>query len=325
MDPEQTINTIVMLAVFGLVFSVWCICLLLWLGQTLARTKLMRKRLGVVETREDEVQTARLWRDRQRESGTLASKKTATLQERLETLKIMTGWQASAQAVLLRVAGVSLLVFLLTYLSGGSIVLALGLSAAVIVVFWRYVLVSMAKYSALLEMQFVDGLGICARALRAGLPLLGSFQLISEEIDRPIGDIFYRICREQMMGKDLKDSVKKVVKTVPSPELKLFATAIAIQLQSGGNLADLMDSLASVVRTRIRLNRRVRILTAQTQLSKKVLIALPIVLFLLLNVISPSYMVTFYTTTAGRYMLIFMVVTILFGAWVMNKLAVLKF
>jgi tight adherence protein B len=325
MDPEQTINTIVILAVFGLVFSVWCICLLLWLGQTLARTKLMRKRLGVVETKEDEVQTARLWRDRQRESGNLASKKTATLQERLETLKIMTGWQASAQSVLLRVAGVSLLVFLLTYLSGGSIVLALGLSAAVIVVFWRYVLVSMAKYSALLEMQFVDGLGICARALRAGLPLLGSFQLISEEIDKPVGDIFNRICREQMMGKDLKDSVKKVVKTVPSPELKLFATAIAIQLQSGGNLADLMDSLAAVVRTRIRLNRRVRILTAQTQLSKKVLIALPIILFLLLNVISPSYMVTFYTTTAGKYMLIFMVVTILCGAWIMNKLAVLKF
>lgn len=325
MDPERTINTIVMLAVFGLVFSVWCICLLLWLGQTLARTKLVRKKLGIAENATDEVQTARLWRDRRLESGDLASKRKATLAERLETLRMMTGWRAPAHAVLLRVAGASVLAFLLTYLSGGGSTLAFGVAAAIVIVFWRYVLVSMAKYSALLEMQFVDGLGICARALRAGLPLLGSFQLISEEIDKPVGDIFDRICREQMMGKDLKDSIKKVAKTVPSAELKLFATAIAIQLQSGGNLADLMDSLATVVRTRIRLNRRVRILTAQTQLSKKILIALPIILFLLLNVISPSYMVTFYTTTAGKYMLIAMVSTILFGAWVMNRLAVLKF
>lgn len=313
MDLERTINIIVMAAVFGLVFSVWCICVFLWLSRTLARSKLVRKRLGIVEKETGESQTLRLWRDRRRESIDVSSQTKPTLRERLESLRIVAGWRAPAHTVILGVAGISLIAFLITCLSGGGVILAFGVAAAVIVVFKRYVTGCASKYSALLEMQFVDALGICARALRAGLPLLGSFQLISEEIDKPVGDIFFRICHEQVMGKDMKDSIRMVARTVPSPELKLFATAIAIQLQSGGNLAELMDSLASVIRTRIRLNRRVRILTAQTQMSKKILVALPILLFLLLNVLSPEYMATFYTTVVGKYMLVAMVTTVLFG------------
>jgi tight adherence protein B len=218
----------------------------------------------------------------------------------------------------------SLLGFFLTFVTSGNMMLALGVAAAIVIAFWRYALVRFSKYMDLLDMQFVDGLGICARALRAGLPLLGSFQLISEEVDKPIGSIFGRICHEQMMGRDLKDSIKKVSETEPSAELKLFATSVAIQLQSGGNLAELMDSLATIVRTRIRLNRRVRILTTQTQFSKRILIALPFFTFLVLNLINPEYMVSLYATTAGKYMIAATAGLILMGAWIMNRLCVLK-
>ena len=107
--------------------------------------------------------------------------------------------------------------------------------------------------------------------------------------------------------------------------MKLFATSVAIQLQSGGNLAELMDSLANVVRSRMRLNRRMRVLTAQTQLSKKVLIALPILLFIVLSLANPEYMSVFYKTTIGKYMLLTAVGIVSFGAWVMNKLTTLKY
>jgi len=325
MDPEQTITVIVMAAVFGLVFCVWCICVVLWLGQTLARSRSARNRLGIAGEETDGAQT-QLWRDKKREqAGVASSRKTVTLQERLETLRAATGWRAPAHMILFGVGAASLLGFLLVFVAGGGTIPALGVAAAVVGVFWRYVLMCTSKYHALLDMQFVDALGICARALRAGLPLLGSFQLISEEIDRPIGDIFDRICREQMMGKDFGASIKKVAETVPSPELKLFATSIAIQLQSGGNLAELMDTLASVVRSRIRLSRRLKILTAEAQVSKKILIVLPGFVFVLLTFINPEYMSTFYTTAVGKYMLIAMVVMILIGAWLMNKLAVIKF
>ncbi|MEJ2705325.1 MAG: type II secretion system F family protein [Sedimentisphaerales bacterium] len=325
MDSDQTLNIIVMAAVFGLVFSIWCICLLLWLGQMLARTKLARTRLGIVREETDRTETVRLWRERKREYGGATSQKKTTLQERLETLKNVIGWPWPAHTILITVGIASLLGFFLAFVTSGNMMLALGVAVLVLIAAWRYVLMRFSKYVALLDMQFVDGLGICARALRAGLPLMGSFQLISEEVDKPIGDIFGRICREQMMGRDLKDSIKKVAETEPSAELKLFATSIAIQLQSGGNLAELMDSLSSVVRARIRLGRRVRVLTSQTQFSKRILIALPFVTFLVLDLINPEYMVSLYTTTAGKYMIIAAAVMILIGAWVMNKLTVLKF
>ncbi len=231
-----------MASVFGLIFSVWCICVFFWLGKSLARLKLVQKRLGIVKKETEESQTLRLWRDRKRENADVASQTKATLKERLESLRIMAGWRAPAHTVILGVAGAGVMGLLVTYLSSGSIILGFGVSAAIVVAFWCYVQNCLSKYSALLEMQFVDGLGICARALRAGLPLLGSFQLISEEIDKPVGDIFFRICHEQVMGKDMKDSIRKVARTVPSPELRLFATAIAIQLQSGGNLAVLQNT-----------------------------------------------------------------------------------
>jgi tight adherence protein B len=86
-----------------------------------------------------------------------------------------------------------------------------------------------------------------------------------------------------------------------------------------------MDSLASVIRARMKLNRRVRVLTAQTQLSKRVLIALPIVLFMLLNIISPEYMEMFYETMIGRLMLGATIAIMFIGSLVMSRLSVLRY
>jgi len=325
MNPENLINIILMGAVFGLVFSVWCICVFLWLGQYIARLKSVQDRLGLAKKESDESQTLRLWRQTRQEAGDEDLPVKLTWAERMESLRQAAGWRTPAQTVILGVAGASIMGFILVFLLGYGLTLAIGTSLGIVIVVWIYTKNCISRYSALFEQQLVDALGISARALRAGLPLLGSFQLISEEIDEPVGGVFNRICHEQLLGLDMKDSIRNVAKTVPSAELKLFATSIAIQLQSGGNLADLMDSLASVIRARMRLNRRVRVLTAQTQFSKRILIAMPILLFILLNILSPEYMETFYTTTAGRYMLIAMVTIVMFGAWVMNRLAVLHF
>lgn len=314
-----------MVAVFGLVLSVWCICVSLWLGQYLMRLRSVRKKIGIVKHETDESETLRLWRENQQDTRHAASPGDLTLRERLEGLRRAAGWRAPAQMVILSLIGTAILGFLVTYILGGGIMLGIGSSAAIVVIFWSYTRKRISKNTALFERQLVDALGIAARALRAGHPLLGAFQLISEEINEPLGEVFSRICQEQMLGLDLKDSIHKVAKTTYNSELKLFATAVVIQLQSGGNLADLMDSLASVIRARMRLKRRVRTMTAQTQFSKRILIAMPIIVFFLLNVVSPQYMETFYTTTTGRYMLAAMVFIVLLGTWLMNRLAVLRF
>jgi tight adherence protein B len=86
-----------------------------------------------------------------------------------------------------------------------------------------------------------------------------------------------------------------------------------------------MDSLQSVIRSRIWLNKRIRVLTAQTQLSKMVLISMPIFLFFLLNAMNREYMEPLYTTPKGNFLLVLMFVNIMLGSWMMNKLAKIKY
>jgi tight adherence protein B len=325
MSQQQLINIIAMMAVFGLVFSVWCICIFLWFGKYISRLQLVQKRLGIVNKETEETHTLRLWRETQQNTGNVFLAEKLTLQERLEQLRRSAGWPMPAHIVILGVIGATILGFIVTYFLGGRITWAVGIPILIVIGFWSYTRHCITKNAALLERQLVDALGIAARALRAGHPLLGAFQLISEEIDEPLRDIFLRVCQEQMLGLDLKDSIQKVAQSSYNSELKFFATAVAIQLQSGGNLADLMDSLASVIRARMKLNRRVRVMTAATQFSKRLLIALPVIMFFFFDISNPEYMEPLYTTVVGKFMLLMTATSILIGAWVMNRMCILRF
>jgi len=323
---EGLINRIIMTSVFGLVLSVWCICVVLWVVQYAIRLRRMRQRLGIAGETIAESQSLRLWRQFSKDAGKArAHKKKSLVREYLGKLRHQAGWRAPALSIFLRLFVAAVAVSAATYLLGGGVLLGLGVSAGFIVGFWLYTQNRILKRTTLFEKQLLDALGIAARALRAGHPLVGAFQLVSEEIAEPQGLVFAQICQEQSMGMDMKDSIRKVADTTYNTELKLFATAVAIQLSSGGNLADLMDCLASVVRARMKLNRRVRVLTAQTQLSKRILIALPVLLFIVLSLISPEYMATFYTTSDGRMLLAATVGTVCLGTWVMSRISVLRY
>ena len=113
--------------------------------------------------------------------------------------------------------------------------------------------------------------------------------------------------------------------TARNTDLKLFATAVSIQMASGGNLADVMDSLSTVMRMRMRMNRRIRVLTASTRLNRNTLLAVPVLLFAFLNISSPDYVGVMYTTALGRVLLGATVAGMLLGAWVMAKLSQLKY
>ncbi len=324
MDTHKLINIIVMSTAFVLAFSLWCICVFLWLAKYLRRLQTVQQRLGITEkSQTKESKMLQLWSDDKRQTPEKTQK--PTLWERMELLRDRAGWHAPVLTIITRLLMGIALAFVITYIISGVALLAIGVTATALVIFWSYLQRCVTKHTVLFERQLADALGIASRALRAGHPLVGTFQLIAEEIAPPIGTIFARICQEQTLGSDLKDSISKVAETAYNSELKLFATAVAIQFQNGGNLADLMDRLASVIQARMRLNRRVRVITAQTQFSKKILIALPILLFLGLNVMNPEYMQPFYNTTEGTVMLSIGVASVLFGTWMMNKIAIIRF
>ena len=325
MNQQQLINVITMIAIFGLVFSIWCICIVLWFSKYIISLRSVQNRLGIVKKETGESHTLRLWRETQQSTATTSSGEKLTLQQRLEMLKRAAGWNMPVYTVILGVITAALFGMAGVYFSTGRVTWAFGTSIAVVVGFWSYTQHRISKNASLLELQLVDALGIAARALRAGHPLLGAFQMISEEIDEPLREIFLKICQEQMLGLDLKDSIVKVARGSYNSELKFFATAVAIQLQSGGNLADLMDSLSTVIRARIKLNKRVRVMTAQTQFNKRVLISLPIIMFFLLDFLNPQYMKPLYETAPGRIMLIVTTSSVLFGAWIMNRMCIIRF
>jgi len=325
MNQQQLINVITMMSVFGLVFSIWCICILLWFGRSISSLQTVQKRLGIVKKETEESHTLRLWRETQQKNIAAHKEQKLTIFEHIEKLRLSAGWKMPVHTVILGVVSAAIFGSVGVYFFKGRITWAIGTFIGIWLAFWFYTQRCISKNSALLERQLVDALGIAARALRAGHPLLGAFQMISEEIDDPLKEIFLRICQEQMLGLDLKDSIQKVARGSYNDELKFFATAVSIQLQSGGNLADLMDSIASVIRARIKLNKRVRVMTAQTQFNKRVLIALPIIMFFLLDILNPQYMEPLYTTMTGRMLLIVTTCSVIFGAWVMNRMCILRF
>ena len=324
MDAVRLLNIIILIAVGLLVFSLWCFCVFVWIVEYLFRLKKIKKRLGLTSPESEDSKILRLWSDSRQGEG-VKTKETRRIKEKIEKLAYDAGWHTSMQTILLGLVGFVILAFLSTYLISGNIFL--GFAAALVIVFGFIGFTSnrINKRKSLFEKQLVDALGIAARSLRAGHPLSGSFQLISEEVGEPLSDIFYRICQEQALGLDMKNSIRKVAEDTANSELRLFATAVVIQLHSGGNLADLMDSLAAVIRARIRLLRRVRVLTAQASLSSKVLIAMPIFMFFALNILNPQYMEPLYSTTVGKFLLSITVVSVIFGWWTMKRLSIIRY
>jgi tight adherence protein B len=325
MNTQELLNTILVTSVFVLVLSTWSICVVLWFIQYVRRRGQLRKRLGIGDAETQRAQALQLWREEYTAKDEADHKKRKGLLSRFEKLRADAGWSAPVPVVFLSVLGIAGLVLAAAIMLHMGVWIGLAGMGVVFTASWMFTERRITARVASFERQFVDSLGIAARALRAGHPLVGAFQLIAQEVGDPLGSTFGEICQEQALGLDLQDSIKRVAAAADNVDLKLFATAVTIQMNSGGNLAELMDTLASVMRSRMRLHRRVRVLTAQTQMSKRILIAIPIVLFILLNITAPAYMQTFYRTWTGRYMLAFTIASILFGIWLMSRLSILRY
>lgn len=327
MDLEKTINIIISWTVFGLVLSLWSIGVFLWLGRYLVKLKAVQKKLGIQPDLSERSDVLRLWRDLQirHDVEHFETETRPGMKQRIERWINDAGWKVPLYRFVLGVFCLLLIVFMVAYGLTKNIWVGICADFGAFYLFLQYTQSLVMKRTNLFERQLVDALGVAARALRAGHPLVGAFQLISEEIGEPLGKLFGHIHHQQEFGSDLKESIRNAAQNNQNSEFKLFATAVSVQLQSGGNLADLMDSLASVVRSRIRLNKRIRVLTAQTQFSKAILVAMPFVMFVLLNLMNRDYMEPLYSTREGNFMLGVMFVNILIGSWMMSKMIKIQY
>ncbi|HJT79218.1 MAG TPA: type II secretion system F family protein [Gemmataceae bacterium] len=172
--------------------------------------------------------------------------------------------------------------------------------------------------------QLPDALELVARALRAGHSLAAGMHVVAEEMPSPICDEFGRVYEEQNLGIVIEDSMNSMCERVPNLDLRFFVTSVAIQRQTGGDLAEILDKIGYVIRERYRILGQVKALTGEGRLSGIVLIALPFVLFLVMLHIQPNYVAALWTHPLGIKMSIFAIVMQILGAIVIRKIVNIK-
>src|SRR6185295_658578 len=142
--------------------------------------------------------------------------------------------------------------------------------------------------------QFPDALDLIARALRAGHSLQSGFRLVSEEMQAPIGVEFSRVFEEQNLGIPMDEALDNLTNRVPNLDLKFFVTALVLQRQTGGDLAEILDKIGHLVRERFIIWGQIQSLTGEGRLSGIVLLALPPALFVVMWYLNPGYSMTLF-------------------------------
>jgi tight adherence protein B len=172
--------------------------------------------------------------------------------------------------------------------------------------------------------QLPDALEMLSRGLRSGQSLAFGFNLVAKEMPQPIGKEFGRVFEEQNLGIPMDDSLKTMTSRIPNLDLKFFVTAVVLQRQTGGDLAEILDKIGELIRDRFRIWGQVQALTGEGRLSGIVLLALPFVLFLAVYQLNREYIMKLFTDPMGTKMLAVAVAMQVLGALVIRKIVNIK-
>jgi tight adherence protein B len=149
-----------------------------------------------------------------------------------------------------------------------------------------------------------EAIDLVGRALRAGHPLSAGFKMAADDGPEPVASEFRRVFEEQRFGLPVQDSLLSLADRVNLVDVRILVTAILIQREVGGNLAEILDNLSTVVRARFTIRRQIRVYTAQGRMTGYLLSALPLILFALLYTINAEYMSILFTDPIGKILVV---------------------
>lgn len=198
--------------------------------------------------------------------------------------------------------------------------------AGVILFFLPFYYVSFMKKRRIgkFNQQLPEALEMLSRSLRAGHSLGAGFGLIADEMPDPLAKEFGRCFEEQNFGVSLEQSLESMTKRIPNLDLRFFATAVILQRQTGGDLAEILDKIGGLVRARYRLAGQIQALTGEGRLSGIVLLALPPGLFTAMLFLNKDYVMKLFTDPAGQWLLGGAIVMQFLGALVIRKIIDIK-
>jgi tight adherence protein B len=238
--------------------------------------------------------------------------------ERLQTMLEQANLPWAASRVLVNLTLIASVLLAALVALRLPIVAGLGAVAAVYVLPILYLGFRRKRRLNKLVAQLPDVFELLSQALRAGHSLASGTQVVATEMADPAGTEFGRVFHEQNLGLKIEDALTNLAERTDMLDVRLFVTAVLIQRQTGGDLAEVLDKISDVIRDRIKLHGTVLALTAEGRLSGYVLLALPFVVFLAMLKINYDYAQLLWSHPTGQMMAMFAIVSMIMG-WVMIK------
>jgi tight adherence protein B len=170
------------------------------------------------------------------------------------------------------------------------------------------------------EELFPEAIDTLARAVRAGHAFTTALELIANELSEPVASEFRKLFEEQKFGLPVRDALMNLAERMPLVDVKFFVTAVMLQRETGGNLAEILDNLSYVIRERFKIMRQVRVYTAQGRLTMLLLMGLPPLIVVTMLLTSPAFIRPLFTDPIGHALIVAGVVLQTFGYFVIRKI-----
>ncbi len=188
-----------------------------------------------------------------------------------------------------------------------------------------YIKIKKGKRIKAFEAQLGDTLIMMCNGLRSGFSFQQAMENVASDMPAPIGIEFGRVCNEIKYGATMEEALNNMVDRVKSPDLMLVVSAVLIQRTTGGNLSEILTTISETIRDRIKIKGEINSITAQGRMSGMIIGALPICIAVVLMVVNPDYMQTFFNTSAGNIMLVVSVVMEIIGFFAIRKVVTIEY
>jgi tight adherence protein B len=179
----------------------------------------------------------------------------------------------------------------------------------------------MKKFSG----EFANAVDVIVRGIKSGLPVHDCFKIIAKESPAPLGPEFQKLVEGLGVGLTLSQALDKMYERMPTPELRFFSIVIAIQQKTGGNLAEALGNLSTVLRARRMMGEKIKALSSEATASAGIIGSLPPAVMILVSLTTPAYMALLFTDPRGQFMLVVAVLMMGVGVFVMKKMIAFKF
>ncbi len=215
---------------------------------------------------------------------------------------------------------------LLAFVLGANIIIVLGVGVAAGLGLPRWIIGMKAKARMKkFSLAFADAIDILVRGIKTGLPVHDCFKIIARESPEPLAGEFRILVEGMGVGLTLAQALDKMYERMPTPELKFFAIVIAIQQKSGGNLAEALGNLTTVLRARRMMVEKIKALSSEAIASAGIIASLPPAVMILVMLTNPSYMMLMFTDIRGQVMLMGAGLWMAIGVFVMKRMISFKF